>query len=80
MALKLRRLDDDKFVLTDDEVALVMTGSSESPKLFGLAFKTVTACWRVLRFGAVDIGHAPDADAGVSRLLEDADRRQRRAL
>jgi hypothetical protein len=76
---KLVRIDARRFVVVDDELALVMDGShSEAvPALIGFTFLTRMSGWRIVRASGADIGFAPMVDLAIARLVEDADEQHR---
>lgn len=71
---RLRRLPGGRYIIHDDELALVCTEGTclESPSLIGLCFKTSRAGWRCLARGLADVGHRPTMEEGIARIVEHA--------
>ena len=73
MVCAFRRINPQMFSLVDDELVVLAYGSTTYcfPILVGTAFRTRDGRWRLLRLGAVDIGHADTPQMAILQLLAD---------
>ena len=72
---KLHRLPGGLYALVDAGLVLLCTPATScgNVELIGLAFKTRSSGWRLLRRGLVDIGFSPLPELAIQRLMADAE-------